>query len=451
MKTFTIVIPTTKDLVGITDITVENPTVSCVICVNNNLESLPISSQYDNFVKSPTGIIEKITGNSSYRIDLSNKIDQGDSWQLALAIAHILHHNNKLTLSKDKDLINNETESIIWATGLIDSNLSINPITFLEQKFLLSLDFFKLCIKKNIKISIILSSDNKNEFTDIFNKINFLNEAVSDKKIEIIFIDNLKTFLLKFNLKHLIKTNNIQSFLYSKIKNKLKWTCVIILLITIFFSFSSMWKVINPLYKLKNNNDFRGLLTSLSSYRQGDFPQRVGAYVFDYFQGIEVNNLNNQIVINFLPYSKIDNINLKNRMLQYNCLKNDNIYNHNCKLNVELTNIGEDKLFLWMISIKKSNNLKIKTNKSKFKSQIINGLIPSKETISIDIKENDNSLVLFFVYGKKFDNNISKWLLNLSSGSALLKSTANRIKSLGFGYSIKKIQNVKFISDVIKF
>ena len=74
MKTFTIVIPTTEHLVGVTDITVENPMVSSVVCVNNKLEALPISNQYNEFVKSPTGIIEKITGNSSYRIDLTNSV-----------------------------------------------------------------------------------------------------------------------------------------------------------------------------------------------------------------------------------------------------------------------------------------------------------------------------------------------------------------------------------------
>ena len=77
MKTFVVVIPTTDHLVGISDITVEDPLVSAVIWENNNLEALPISSKYDSFVKSPTGIIEKITGNSSFRIDGTNKIDQG--------------------------------------------------------------------------------------------------------------------------------------------------------------------------------------------------------------------------------------------------------------------------------------------------------------------------------------------------------------------------------------
>jgi len=182
----------------------------------------------------------------------------------------------------------------------------------------------------------------------------------------------------------------------------------------------------------------------LSSYRQGDLSQRLGAYIFDYFQTIEVKNLNNQIVLNFIPYSKSNDLNLKN-----NCLKTKNLFNQNCQLNVELTNVGDNKVFLWMLNIEKQNIKNLKTYKTKFKHQIINGLIPSKDTISIDIKDNDNTSVLFFVYGKKFDINIRKWLLNLSKGNALLSSTVNRIKSLGFGYQIKEIKNVKFINNIM--
>ena len=441
MKTFTIVIPTTEHLVGVTDITVENPMVSSVVCVNNKLEALPISNQYNEFVKSPTGIIEKITGNSSYRIDLTNKIDQGNSWQLALAIAHILHYNKKIIFSEEKNLISSKSSSIIWATGLINSNLIVDPINFLEKKFLISSDFFKECIKKNIKIYIVLSEANKEEFENVINKNTFFKEALNDKKIEIIFTNDLKKILIKLDLKN---TNKFLSNFFLKIKNHIKWTSIIFLLGMLFFTFYNIWGIINPLYKLNNNNNFRELLTSLSSYRQGDLSQRLGAYIFDYFQTIEVKNLNNQIVLNFIPYSKSNDLNLKN-----NCLKTKNLFNQNCQLNVELTNVGDNKVFLWMLNIEKQNIKSLKTYKTKFKHQIINGLIPSKDTISIDIKDNDNTSVLFFVYGKKFDINIRKWLLNLSKGNALLSSTVNRIKSLGFGYQIKEIKNVKFINNIM--
>ena len=128
MKYYTVVIPTTKNVVGISDIIIEDPLVSSVICENNCLEALPISGQYNSFVKSPTGVIEKITGNSSYRIDITSKIEQGNSWQLAIAIAHILHNNKLLSFSNEENLISNNNVSVIWASGTINANLDVNVI-----------------------------------------------------------------------------------------------------------------------------------------------------------------------------------------------------------------------------------------------------------------------------------------------------------------------------------
>ena len=76
-------------------------------------------------------------------------------------------------------------------------------------------------------------------------------------------------------------------------------------------------------------------------------------------------------------------------------------------------------------------------------------MISSKETISIDIKESAKPTILLFVYGKSFDIKIRNWLMNLSKRNSLLKSTVKRIKSLGYGYIIKKINNVSVIEDVL--
>ena len=64
MKAFTVLIPTTQNVVGFTDITEENKNVSPIVCINNNLTPLPISADYNNFVKSPSGVVEKFTDKS---------------------------------------------------------------------------------------------------------------------------------------------------------------------------------------------------------------------------------------------------------------------------------------------------------------------------------------------------------------------------------------------------
>ena len=134
MKKYTVIIPTTNNVVGINDIVEEDPLVSSVICENNNLEALPISSLYNSFVKSPTGIIEKLIGHPSFRIDITKPIHNGKSWQLAIAIAHIFLKNNILNFSNENQLLTNKTEEIIWASGTINSNLEIKKINYLDKK-----------------------------------------------------------------------------------------------------------------------------------------------------------------------------------------------------------------------------------------------------------------------------------------------------------------------------
>ena len=443
MKYYTVVIPTTNNLVGISDIVVEDPLVSSVICENNSLESLPISNIYASFVKSPTGIIEKITGHSSYRIDITNRIEQGDSWQLAIAIAHIFHDNNFLSFSTNENLINNNKHTIIWASGTINSNLDVKAISYLDQKIKNSINFFKQCIEYNITVEIVLSFENKIDLNNILENNKFLKEAITKKQIKLISIKNLKDFFDNTFLKNVFNLKKKPPSLLLKIKKYVIPIIFSFIILFIIFSTFNIWQVITPLNNLKSNNNYRVLLTSLSSYRQGDFSQRVSAYLFDYFQSVEASKLNKQITLNFLPYSD-------QKKFQETCVKIKKTYNIMCKLNIEATNVGDTKIFLWMLSITDDGSLKSKKKINvNGNPEIINGMISSKETISIDIKDRTKPTILFFVYGKSFDIKIRNWLVNLSKRNSLLKSTVKRIKSLGYGYIIKKINNVRVIEDVL--
>ena len=443
MKYYTVVIPTTNNLVGISDIVVEDPLVSSVICENNSLESLPISNKYASFVKSPTGIIEKITGHSSYRIDITNRIEQGNSWQLAIAIAHIFHDNNFLSFSTNENLINNNKHTIIWASGTINSNLDVKAISYLDQKIKNSINFFKQCIEYNITVEIVLSFENKIDLNNILENNKFLKEAITKKQIKLISIKNLKDFFDNTFLKNVFNLKKKPPSLLLKIKKYVISIIFSFIILLIIFLTYNIWQVITSLNNLKSNNNYRVLLTSLSSYRQGDFSQRVSAYLFDYFQSVEASKLNKQITLNFLPYSD-------QKKFQETCVKIKKTYNIMCKLNIEATNVGNTKIFLWMLSITDDGSLKSKKKINiNGNPEIINGMISSKETISIDIKDRTKPTILFFVYGKSFDIKIRNWLVNLSKRNSLLKSTVKRIKSLGYGYIIKKINNVRVIEDVL--
>ena len=50
MNEFLVLVPTTQKLVGITDIVEENKGILPVVCVTNELKSLPISNEYKNLL-----------------------------------------------------------------------------------------------------------------------------------------------------------------------------------------------------------------------------------------------------------------------------------------------------------------------------------------------------------------------------------------------------------------
>ena len=440
MTSYTVVIPTTNYLVGISNITIENPLVSSVICENNNLEALPISNRYHSFVKSPTGIIEKLTGHSSFRVDLTKKIDQGDSWQLPMAIAHVLLNKNILTFSSKENLIHDEKTNIIWTTGKITSNLKIQPISYLEQKFQNSIEFFKSSLKKNLLVNIVLSSENEVEFKNIISKNPFMTNAINKGQIKLVLINDLSSFFKIFK----ISNNNTvtkKTQLFTILKKKLSLMLVLFFTFLFLYLINNILSIINPLFNLKENDNYRLLLTELSSHRQGSAFQRIGAYIFDHFQNLEFKKLKSQVSLKFLGFSDEE-------LFKEKCARPNKFLNLDCQLMIEATNIGKNKIFIWMLVSKfENNNDPINIDNLK-KPYIVNGMISSKETISINVKTSEKPLTLFFVYGKKFDNKIRNWLINLNRRKSLLVSTRKRIKSLGYGYIIKKINNVRVIQDV---
>ena len=442
MKNYTVVIPTTDYLVGISDIVIEDPLVSSVICENNNLEALPISNKYSSFVKSPTGIIEKITGKASYRIDITKKIEQGISWQLSIAIAHILNHLNFLDFSRDKELSPVKNTTIIWASGIINSNYDVKYISHLREKIEKSISYFKSYMEMNIPIHIVLSSENEKEFEKIINEYYFLKQAIKEHKIKCFFIKNLKHYFNDLNIKKIFNKNKLLVPSLLKLKKYSKLIIMSFLISVISFSSYNLYQNINPLIKLKKNNNYRDLLTSLNAYRQGNFIERISALLFDYNQNIVSKNLEDKIILNFIPH--INDISFK-----IECDIIDGKYNPICGLNIEATNIGEKEVYLWMLNFRNEvySNLKLE-KQPKIDPIIINGIILPQETILINVNENNKPLMLFFVYGHKFDQNVRKWLNNLNQRKSLLENTKRRLKSLGFAYVIKKIDNYRIIQNI---
>ena len=442
MKKYTIIIPTTNNVVGINDIVKEDPLVSSVICENNNLEALPISPFYNSFVKSPTGIIEKLVGHPSFRTDITKPIHNGKSWQLAIAIAHIFFKNNILNFSNENQLLTKKTEEIIWASGTINSNLEIKKINYLDQKIYNSMNFFKNCIQNKIQINVILSIENKDDFDSLLSNNEFLKEAINTKSIKVLFFKNLYGLFDHLNLRNILNKPTKQSSFFQKSKKNLSLLSVIFVTILFALMFNSIWQKTSPLLSLNDNKNYSLLLTTLKTYRYGNFTERVVAYFYDYIQTLQSNEINKQIRLNFIPYNDLESNKLK-------CLQGNQSIDYVCDLNLEVSNIGKETVFLWALKFSNLNSKEKSFKNINKKSDIVNGMIKSNETYLIDIKNSHEPITLLIVYSKEFDIKIIDWLKRVDRENSLLETTIKRIKALGYGYTINRIKNVKLIENTI--
>ena len=130
MNPFKVFIPTTRGVIRILSITREEPDIRSVLCIEGSFEALPVSGSYDQFVRRPTGVIEKLLGEGSYRTDLDGPVTQGDSWQLGILLAHILDTAGRFLDSSETHPVG-ET---IWASGEVSPSLDIRPVDHIRRK-----------------------------------------------------------------------------------------------------------------------------------------------------------------------------------------------------------------------------------------------------------------------------------------------------------------------------
>ena len=123
-------------------------------------ESAELPIAYDEFVKSPNGVIERVTGCDSYRMDISKSIDIGSSWQLPVYIAHQLAEQGMLANRWNRP---DEIETEIFATGMVgySGKVFVRPVEKVAEK-LEWLDAY-LSHGTNTKAYLILHRENLND------------------------------------------------------------------------------------------------------------------------------------------------------------------------------------------------------------------------------------------------------------------------------------------------
>ena len=163
MNPFKVFIPTTRSAVRVLSITKEAPEIRSVICVAGSFEALPVSGSYDQFVRRPTGVIEKLLGEGSYRTDLDGPVTQGDSWQFGILLAHMLEKSGGLIQSRDAPTAN----GVIWASGEVSPALDIMPVDHMRQKFSESRARLQALHDNGETVAMLLHPSNMEEIADL--------------------------------------------------------------------------------------------------------------------------------------------------------------------------------------------------------------------------------------------------------------------------------------------
>ena len=132
MKDVAIFALTTGGLVQIQRITHERAPLSMMV-VGRGSERLSISDRYDDFVYPGGGPVERFFGpfpKGGFRLEVSDPINSGDSWQLAAFMAHAVLADEACHLCRDVD----EADTILCLTGLVDFDGLVGGVGHIPEK-----------------------------------------------------------------------------------------------------------------------------------------------------------------------------------------------------------------------------------------------------------------------------------------------------------------------------
>lgn len=156
-----VIIPTTEGLAEIQSLTEELPDIESAMFVDGGYEESDVSENYRKFVGRQRGVIERESDHASYRLDVSARIDSGDSWQLAVYLAHRLLMRGELAGYGEA------SDRTIVATGevrLRGGEISVERVDHVARKIRQIAAAFE---RKSVEpLFLVLANENANEVTD---------------------------------------------------------------------------------------------------------------------------------------------------------------------------------------------------------------------------------------------------------------------------------------------
>ena len=153
---------TTKGPVQIERITREAAPISQV-CLGRTTSVLPISSDYDDFVRQPSGVIERVLGPfepGGFRLDASGEIGDGNSWQLPILVAHALDRAGRLAGPGE------DAGATLWITGTVDVDLRVGEVDFVGEKLHATREHFSGRVTEKSPVTLVVPAANLENVAD---------------------------------------------------------------------------------------------------------------------------------------------------------------------------------------------------------------------------------------------------------------------------------------------
>lgn len=151
-----VLIATTTGPVEVLRLVEENPAIGrSVVCIDGTTEIAGITPDYQAFVASPTGIIQRLYGHSCYRLDISEPIDNGSSFQLGAFAAHALQAVDRLAQEED------DYGTIVLVTGSVRAvDLEVREVTHVSRKIERALELLRQERQRGRRVIVAVPAGN---------------------------------------------------------------------------------------------------------------------------------------------------------------------------------------------------------------------------------------------------------------------------------------------------
>ena len=132
------------------------PLGKSIVCVSGNKEPLRgFSAMYNEFVRKR--LVQATPKQpAAFRLDISSRIDTGESWQLGVFLAHALRNSDRLAGPAQEQ----EAASFVLATGEIEYGLSVGTVGYVEEKLRASRGLIEAALNVGQRVILCLPEGN---------------------------------------------------------------------------------------------------------------------------------------------------------------------------------------------------------------------------------------------------------------------------------------------------